>query len=75
MVAACGRLKVAPVKDVAEFSIGGGPNPADVGIVLVVRPVSARDLVPLEAPLIESIEGEGDMPTLPWVNARRGRED
>ena len=62
------------MKDVAESRTGAGPSPADVGIVVLVNPVSARDLVPVEAPLIESIEGEGDMPMLSWANARRCRE-
>ncbi len=71
MVAACGRVRPVPVKDVAEPSTGAGPSPADVGIVVLVKPVSARDLVPVEAPLIESIEGEGDIPIFPWANVRR----
>lgn len=74
MVAACGRVKPAPVKDVAEPSFGAGPRPAEVGMVVFVIPVSARDLVPAEVPLIESIEGDGEMPMAPWANVRRCRE-
>jgi hypothetical protein len=62
MVAACGKLKLAPVKEVAEASVGVWPNPVAEGKFVLMK-VSPRTRVAGEVPFIESIEGAGDIPT------------
>lgn len=68
-MAACGRLKPTPVKDVADASVGW-PAPADIGILVLMK-VSPRDRVPCEAPLMESMDGDGETPTLLLPKRRR----
>ena len=63
MVAAWGRLKPALVKEVADASIGVGPAADEVNkFVLINGSVGLRaaDAVPV----MESMEGEGEMPKL-----------
>lgn len=66
MVAACGRLKLAPVKEVAEASVGVWPKPVPAGRFVLMK-VSPRTRVAGEAPFMESIEGAGEIPTPPFV--------
>ena len=63
IVAAWGRLKPAFVKEVADASIGVGPAADEAArFVLIKGSVGLRAADPV--PVIESMDGEGEMPKL-----------
>lgn len=64
IVAACGRLKPAFVKEVADASTGVGPNVDDDMDRLVLMNGSVPRRNPATPPVIESIDGEGEIPIL-----------
>lgn len=65
IVAACGRLKPALVKDVAEASTGVGPAWDDGIDKLGLMNGSVPRRNPDATPAIESMDGEGEIPMPP----------